>query len=123
MDQVKAMQQYITKLNIALTDLQQKNKDLEVKLDQEQKLKNQNILKKKLSNEKEQVEILEIKVDEYEKTLKSLSDTKKPIFLGKVFNNSQLDQLIIKLNQSEQSLDLQILENEKLHAQVFTLKT
>lgn len=31
---------------------------------------------KKLSNEKEQVEILGIKVDEYEKKLKSISDTK-----------------------------------------------
>lgn len=31
---------------------------------------------KKLSNEKEQVEILGIKLDEYEKTLKSISDNK-----------------------------------------------
>lgn len=31
---------------------------------------------KKLSNEKEHIEILEIKVDEYEKKLKSISDTK-----------------------------------------------
>ncbi|CAD8091568.1 unnamed protein product [Paramecium sonneborni] len=128
MDQVNAMQQYITKLKTALTDLQSKNKDLEQKLDQEHKLvqsleEKLEYTEKKLSNEKEQVEVLEIKVDEYEKKLKSISDTKKPSFLGKVFNNSQLDQLTIKINQAEQSLDLQIQENEKLHAQVFTLKT
>ncbi|CAD8079367.1 unnamed protein product [Paramecium sonneborni] len=128
MDQVNAMQQYITKLKTALTDLQQKNKDLEIKLDQEQKLvqtleEKLEYTEKKLSNEKEHIEILEIKVDEYEKKLKSISDTKKPSFLGKVFNNSQLDQMTIKINQAEQSLDLQIQENEKLHAQVFTLKT
>ncbi|CAD8154706.1 unnamed protein product [Paramecium octaurelia] len=128
MDQVNAMQQYITKLKTALTDLQQKNKDLEVKLEQEHKLvqtleEKLEYTEKKLSNEKEQVEMLGIKVDEYEKKLKSISDTKKPSFLGKVFNNSQLDQMTIKINQTEQSLDLQIQENEKLHAQVFTLKT
>ncbi|CAD8163554.1 unnamed protein product [Paramecium pentaurelia] len=128
MDQVNAMQQYITKLKTALAEQQQKNKDLESKLDQEHKIvqtleEKLEYTEKKLSNEKEQVEILGIKVDEYEKKLKSISDTKKQSFLGKVFNNSQLDQLTIKINQTEQSLDLQIQENEKLHAQVFTLKT
>ncbi|CAK80544.1 unnamed protein product (macronuclear) [Paramecium tetraurelia] len=128
MDQVNAMQQYITKLKVALTDLQQKNKDLETKLEQEHKIaqtleEKLEYTEKKLSNEKEQVEILGIKVDEYEKKLKSISDTKKPSFLGKVFNNSQQDQWTIRINQAEQSLDIQVQENEKLHAQVFTLKT